>query len=73
MQEIEIYVFRAAQRSLPQIMIPKGGNEAKTPTDNLVILLLSLLTYYLRHKWKQTNKQPIQSTLLAMKTHLKEN
>jgi len=61
MQELEICVFRAAEGSLPQVMVLEGGIEVKAPANNLVVvlfLLANLLTER-RHKWKQTNIQPI--------------
>jgi len=42
-------------------MIPEGGNEAETPAEEIVVILSLLANVLLevRHKWKQTNKQPI--------------
>ena len=45
MQELETYVSGIAEGSLPQFMVPKGGGEAKTPADNLMVIFFSLLTY----------------------------
>jgi len=61
MQEPEICVSGATEGSLAQVMVTKGGSEAEAPPDNLVVILF-LLTNFLterRHKWKQTNTQPI--------------
>ena len=60
-QELEIYVFGAIEGSLPQVMVPEGGSEAKTPANNLVVILFLLANLLLerRHKWKQTITQPI--------------
>ena len=61
MQEIEICVFGIAEGSLPQVMVPEGGSEVKTPIENLMVIffLLSNLLIEIRHKWKQNNIQPI--------------
>ena len=61
MQEPETCVFGVAEGSLPQVMVPKGGSEADTPAENLVVILFLLANLLLerRHKWKQTITQPI--------------
>ena len=61
MQELEICVFGAAEGSLPQVMVPEGGSEAEAPIDNLMVILFLLANLLIerRHKWKQTNIQPI--------------
>ena len=60
-QELEICVFGAAEGSLPQVIVPEGGSEAETPTDNLVVILFLLdnLLLEIRNKWKQTITQTI--------------
>jgi len=40
------FVFLGLDKGLFLIMIPKGRGEAKTPTNSVVVLLLSLLTFY---------------------------
>jgi len=66
MQELEIYVFGAAEGSLPQVMVPEGGSEAEAPVENLMVILFLLVNLITkrRYKWKQTNIQPLLSTLL---------
>ena len=61
MQELEIYVFGVVEGSLPQVMVQKGGSEAETPTNNLMVILFLLANLLLErsHKWKQTITQPI--------------
>ena len=61
MQELEICVFGVAEGFLPQVMVPEGGSEVEAPADNLVVILFLLanLLAERRHKWKQTNIQPI--------------
>ena len=45
MQELEIYVFGVAKGSLPQFMVPEGGGEAETPSDNIMVIFFSFLTF----------------------------
>ena len=45
MQELEICVFGVVEGSLPQVMVLEGEGEAETPTDNLMVIFFSLLTY----------------------------
>ena len=61
MQELEICVCGAVEGSLPQVMVPEGGIEAETPSNNLLVILFLLanLLFAIRHKWKQTITQPI--------------
>ena len=61
MQEREIYVFGATKGSLPQVMVPKGGSEVESPTDNLVVILFLVANLLLEvsHKWKKIITQPI--------------
>jgi len=41
MQEIETCAFGDVEGSLPQVMVPEGGDEAKTPAHNLMVIFLS--------------------------------
>ena len=41
MLELETYVFRVAEGSLPQVMVPEGGGKAETPVDNLMVIFFS--------------------------------
>ena len=61
MRELETYAFGVAEGSLPQVMVPKGGSEVKTPAENLVLILFLLTNLLLerRHKWKKIITQPI--------------
>jgi len=38
MRELEICVFGVAEGSLPRVIVPEGGGEAETPTDNLMAI-----------------------------------
>jgi len=44
MKELEIYVFGVAEGSLPQVMVLKGGGEAKISAEKLMVIFFSLLT-----------------------------
>jgi len=46
----KICVFGAARESLPQIMVPKGGREAKALFLDFSIFSDHYLTYYKKHK-----------------------
>lgn len=41
MREQEIYVFGVAKGSLPQVMVPEGGDEVETPANNLMVIFFS--------------------------------
>jgi len=41
MPELETYVFGVAEGSLPQVTVPEGGGEAKTPAHNLMVIFFS--------------------------------
>jgi len=41
MRETKTYVFGVAEGSLPQVMVPKGRDEAKTPAHNLMVTFFS--------------------------------
>jgi len=38
MREPETCVFGAAKGSLPQVMVPEGGDEVETPAHNLIVI-----------------------------------
>ena len=40
MREPEICVFEVVEGSLPQVMVPEGGDEAKTHPHNLIVIFL---------------------------------
>ena len=52
----KICVFGAAREFLPQIIVPKGGREAKTLFLDFLIFSDHCLTCYRKHKWKQATK-----------------
>jgi len=60
-QELEICVFGAAEGSLPQVMVPEGGSEAKNPAENLVVIFF--LTYYLKEGTNGSKLSHNQSNL----------
>ena len=41
MRELKTCVFGVAEGSLPQVMVLKGGGEAETPADNLMVIFSS--------------------------------
>jgi len=41
MREPETCVFGAAEGYLPQVIVPEGGDEAETPTHNLIVIFSS--------------------------------
>jgi len=63
MRELEIYVFQVAKGSFPQVMVPKGGGEAETPADNLMVIIFSLLTYELKEGTNGSKLKHNQYTL----------
>jgi len=52
----KICVFGAARESLPQIMVPEGGREAKELLLAFLIFSNHYSNYYRNHKWKQATK-----------------
>ena len=52
----KICVFGVARESLPQIMVPEGGREAKELLLTFLIFSDHCLTYYRKHKQKQATK-----------------
>ena len=59
----KICVFGATRESLPQIMVPEGGREAKGLLLAFWIFVGHCLTCYRKHKWKQTTRSSKQSIL----------
>jgi len=41
MRELETCVFGVAEGSLPQVMVPEGGDEAETLAHNLMAIFFS--------------------------------